>query len=216
MDETGSLFIRPFPDKKALVAVDEDTFKACGGPVLVSLRAAGVELTDQPKIFLESPALYTDYDTTSVVREYARPFDTITCSIGSGTLNGHAKLASHGLGREYLNVCTTVLVDGFAAFDTPISRDSLKITRDCATPVSSVMGINILCQTPLRLTATGHGDLTERVPTGTSRVLSDEFGIESTDEYAWSLAQSPLLDSLADLDDCRVGKAKAIAKLGGD
>ena len=109
LDKTGSLFTRLFPGKKALVIADENTFKACGEPVLASLRAAGVELADQPKIFPGSPTLYADYDTTSVVREYARPFDAIICSIGSGTLNDHAKLASHELGREYLNVCLSLI-----------------------------------------------------------------------------------------------------------
>ncbi|EEJ52887.1 sn-glycerol-1-phosphate dehydrogenase [Mobiluncus mulieris] len=214
LDKTGSLFTRLFPGKKALVIADENTFKACGEPVLASLRAAGVELADQPKIFPGSPTLYADYDTTSVVREYARPFDAIICSIGSGTLNDHAKLASHELGREYLNVCTAASVDGFAAFGASISRDGFKITRDCAAPAGLVMDIDVLCQAPLRLTATGYGDLIEKVPAGADWILSDELGIEPIDEYVWSLVQGSLLDSLADPDGCRAGKAEAIAKLG--
>lgn len=215
LGKTGALFARLFPGKKALVIADENTFKACGEPVVAALRAAGVALADPPKIFPGHPTLYADYETTSVVREYARPFpDAIICSIGSGTINDHAKLASHELGQEYLNVCTAASVDGFAAFGAAISKNGFKITRECAAPAGLVMDIDVLRHAPQRLTATGYGDLIEKVPAGADWILSEELDIEPIDKYVWGLVQGPLLDSLSNPVGCREGRPEAIAKLG--
>ncbi|WP_072342963.1 sn-glycerol-1-phosphate dehydrogenase [Actinomyces urinae] len=216
VSRTGELFARVFPGKKVLVVADGNTYGACGDEVVKSLKEAGVEFAADPYIFPGTPTLYGDYDNVSKLREVIRPLgdETVVCSIASGTLNDIAKLASGELGREYMNVCTAASVDGFASFGASISRDGFKITRNCPAPAALVADLEVMANAPQRLTATGYGDLIEKIPAGADWMLADELGIEAIDDYVWSLVQGPLRDTLADPKAIAAGDVDAIAKLG--
>lgn len=197
LKEAGEVFKKAFPGKKAIVVADENTFAAAGAPVVQSLKDAGVEILDQ-HIFPGTPTLYAGYDNVEKLREYLRPYeDSVVCSIASGTLNDIAKLASGELGREYMNVCTAASVDGYASFGASISKDGFKITRECPAPAALVVDLETMAEAPDRLTATGYGDLIEKIPAGADWILADELGIEAIDPHVWELVQGPLGQALA-------------------
>lgn len=213
LDQTGELFAKEFPGKKVIVVADGNTFAAAGKEVIASLEAAGVEAYE-PYIFPGTPTLYAGYENVEILREHIRPLeDAIVCSIASGSLNDLAKLASGELGREYMNVCTAASVDGYAAFGASISKDGFKITRDCPAPAALVADLRVIANAPRRLTATGYGDLIEKIPAGADWILADELGIEKIDEYVWSLVQGPLRDALSDPEKIGAGDPEAIAGL---
>lgn len=213
LGQTGELFKKEFPGKKAIVVADENTFAAAGQPVVDSLKAAGVEMVD-PYIFPGKPTLYGSYDNTVILREHVRPLeDTVICSIAAGTLNDIAKLASGELGREYMNVCTAASVDGFASFGASISKDGFKITRNCPAPAALVVDLDVVLNAPMRLTATGYGDLIEKIPAGADWILADQLGIETIDPYVWELVQGPLRDALADPKGLAAGERAPMEKL---
>ena len=149
-----------------------------------------------------------------MLREHLRPLaDTVVCSIASGSLNDIAKLASGELDRPYMNVCTAASVDGYTAFGASIARDGFKITRNCPAPVAVVADVDVMAAAPSRLTATGYGDLIEKVPAGADWLLADELGIEPIDPDVWSLVQGPLRDALAQPHRLAVADRAEIAKL---
>lgn len=213
LDQTGDLFAQLFPGKKAVVVADENTFRAAGEQVERSLAAAGVEM--QPRhVFPGTPTLYAGYDNVEVLRELVRPLeDTVICSIASGTLNDLAKLASGELHRPYMNVCTAASVDGYASFGAAISRDGFKITRSCPAPAGLVADLEVIAHAPRRLTATGYGDLIEKIPAGADWILADELGIEAIDPHVWHLVQGPLREALADPEGIGRGEVDAIEGL---
>ncbi|WP_115726863.1 sn-glycerol-1-phosphate dehydrogenase [Actinomyces culturomici] len=214
LDRTGELFKETFPGARVLVVADENTYGAAGDPVVASLKAAGVEFAEEPYVFPGTPTLYGDYDNVSLLREHARPLEnTVICSIASGTLNDIAKLASGELERPYMNVCTAASVDGYASFGAAISRDGFKITRNCPAPAALVADLDVIAAAPRRLTATGYGDLIEKIPAGADWILADELGIEGIDDYVWSLVQGPLRDALADPERIGAGDPEAITGL---
>lgn len=211
--ETGNVFKKLFPDKMALVVADDNTFEAAGEAVVASLTAAGVSQRE-PHIFPGKPTLYAGYSNVEKLREVISPFaDTIVCSIASGTLNDIAKLASGELKRPYMNVCTAASVDGYAAFGASITRDGFKITRECPAPAGLIADYDVIAQAPARLTATGYGDLIEKIPAGADWILADLLGIEEIDDYTWSLVQHPLRGALADPAAIGQGVPEAISKL---
>ncbi|MEZ7898388.1 MAG: sn-glycerol-1-phosphate dehydrogenase [Flaviflexus sp.] len=213
--ETGKMFVDLFPGSKVLVVADENTYGAVGDVVVASLKDAGVEFADDPYIFPGTPTLYGGYENVEILREAIRPYEnTVVVSLGSGTLNDIAKLASGELERPYINVCTAASVDGFAAFGASIAKDGFKITRNCPAPAGLVADIDTMVNAPKRLTATGYGDLIEKIPAGADWILSEELDIESIDPYTWSLVQGPLRASLADPVAIANGGEDAIAKLG--
>lgn len=212
VDQTGDVFTQCFGDARAIVVADENTFAAAGDRVVASLQAAGVEMVE-PYIFPGTPTLYAGYENVEVLRNHLEGVDAIVCSIASGTLNDIAKLASGELGRPYMNVCTAASMDGYAAFGASITRDGFKITRNCPAPTALVADLDVMGAAPKRLTATGYGDLIEKIPGGADWLLSDELGVEAVDPYVWSLVQDTLRDALSDPEGSAAGNPDAISGL---
>lgn len=215
LSQTGKIFANTFPGKKAIVVADGNTWAACGEDVVASLAQAGVEFATDPYIFPGTPTLYAGYENVEILREHIRPLgeETVVCSIASGTLNDLAKLASGELGREYMNVCTAASVDGYASFGASIAKDGFKITRNCPAPAALVADVGVMAAAPQRLTATGYGDLIEKIPAGADWILADELGIEPIDDYVWSLVQGPLRNTLADPEAVAEGDLGAVGLL---
>lgn len=214
LEATGRVFADRFPGSRVLLVADENTFAAAGEPVVASLRAAGVPFAEPPFVFPGVPTLYAGYENVEVLREHLRPLaDTVVCSVASGSLNDIAKLASGELDRPYMNVCTAASVDGYTAFGASIAKDGFKITRNCPAPVAVVADVDVMAAAPARLTATGYGDLIEKVPAGADWILADELGIEPIDPGVWDLVQGPLRAALARPDLIGRGDRGEIAKL---
>lgn len=215
LSQTGKIFAETFPGKKAIVVADGNTWDACGEDVVASLQEAGVEFAAEPYIFPGTPTLYAGYENVEILREHIRPLgdETVVCSIAAGTLNDLAKLASGELGREYMNVCTAASVDGYASFGASIAKDGFKITRNCPAPAALVADVGVMAAAPQRLTATGYGDLIEKIPAGADWILADELGIEPIDDYVWSLVQGPLRNTLADPEAVAEGDLGAVGLL---
>lgn len=212
VSETGRVFKETFGDAVCIIVADENTWGVAGEQVKASLEAAGVELVE-PYIFPGTPTLYAGYENVTILREHLEGVDAIACSIASGTLNDITKLASGELGRGYMNVCTAASMDGYAAFGASISRDGFKITRNCPAPAALVADLDIMAAAPKRLTATGYGDLIEKVPGGADWLVADELGDEALSDPVWDLVQPPLVEALSDPDGLAAGDTQAVDRL---
>ena len=164
-------------------------------------------------VFPGTPTLYAGYENVTKLREHLETVDAVACSVASGTLNDLTKLASGELGRPYMNVCTAASMDGYAAFGASITRDGFKITRNCPAPTALVADLRVMAAAPPRLTATGYGDLIEKIPGGADWLVADELGIEAVDQYVWGLVQDTLRGALADPKGCAAGDPAAISGL---
>jgi glycerol-1-phosphate dehydrogenase [NAD(P)+] len=190
LDRTGPMFVELFAGRSALVVADENTFGCAGEQVVASLRAAGVVLAAEPMVLPGAPTLYAGYPAVEAVRDRLASLPgAIACSIGAGTLNDITKLASGELERPYLHVCTAASVDGYSSFGASIAIDGFKVTRSCPAPAGVIADLDVLQAAPQRLTATGYGDLSEKIPAGADWILADELGIEPIQPAAWSLVQ---------------------------
>lgn len=215
LGETGKIFAEQFPGARVLVVADENTFAAAGKEVVASLKDSGVEFAEDPYLFPGKPTVYAGYENVEILRDHLKTLEnTSICSIGGGTINDLAKLASGELERPYMNVCSAASVDGYAAFGASIARDGFKITRNCPAPQALVADNAVMAAAPARLTYTGYGDLIEKIPAGADWMLADSLGIEPINEYVWGLVQGPLRESLAHPADLAAGDKKAIEMLG--
>ena len=133
----------------------------------------------------------------------------IACSIGSGTLNDITKRASDELGRRYMNVCTAASMDGYAAFGASITENGFKHTMSCRAPQALIADLPTMAGAPQRCTATGLGDLIEKVPAGADWIVADELGIEPIDDEVWDLVQGPLTSAISDPEGLANGKPEA-------
>lgn len=214
VDQTGAVFAEQFPDSEVLVVADENTYRAAGAEVVASLRAAGVRFASEPKVFPGTPTLQTTYDNVTTIRELLAGLPgAVACTIASGALNDLVKLASGELERPYLVVCTAASVDGYAAFGASIARDGFKITRSCPAPAAVIADTVIMADAPKRLTATGYGDLIEKLPAGADWILADEVGVEPIHAGIWELVQPRAREALAQPELVGGGAPEAVALL---
>jgi glycerol-1-phosphate dehydrogenase [NAD(P)+] len=212
LDETGATFTRYLPDRRAVIVADENTWGAAGPGVEESLRAAGIDL-DEPVVFPGKPVLFADDAMVLRVRDILAATDAAAVSVGSGSINDVVKNASDMLGRPYLSVCTAASVDGYTAEGAAITVKGIKSTVTCRAPIAVVAPIDVMAAAPSRLTATGLGDLFEKVPAGADWLVADALGVEAVDWDVWDLVQGPLQDAIADPDGLRRGDLEAVAAL---
>lgn len=214
LDAVGPMLRSTFGDAPVVLIADERTDAVAGGAVRESIAAANLTLAAPPHVFPGTPTLYADHGNVDVVRALlASHPDAAVCSIGSGTLNDITKLAAGGLGRRYVHVCTAASMDGYSAFGASIMLDGFKSTQACPAPVGVVADVDVMAAAPARLTASGYGDLIEKIPAGADWILADALGVEPIDEHAWGLAQDTLADALARPDLVATGDAAAIERL---
>lgn len=214
IDRTGEVFVEAFGESaNAQPVADENTWAVAGEQVLASLRGAGVSVSE-PLVLPGSPSVYASYENVEVVRRHLEgQGDGVGVVIGSGTLNDLVKLASGELERHYLVVATAASMDGYAAYGASITRDGFKITQYCPAPAAVVVDYRVLARAPRRLTATGVGDLIEKIPAGADWLIADALGIERIEQSVWDLVQTPLRASLADPERIAAGDLAAIASL---
>ncbi|MBP8919556.1 MAG: sn-glycerol-1-phosphate dehydrogenase [Micropruina sp.] len=212
VSRTGEVFARLFPGKAAIIVADENTWGVAGEQTAASLTAAGVEQL-KPYIFPGKPTLYASYDNIEIIREVLRDIDAVPVAVSSGTLNDIVKRAAAELDRPYICVGTAASMDGYASFGASITKDGFKQTLSCPAPAAVVADLDIMAEAPLRLTATGFGDLIEKVPAGADWIIADALGIEHIDPYVWDLVQGPLRSALSDPQGCKDGKPDSLTGL---
>ncbi len=197
LGQTGPVFKKLFGDARGIVIADGNTWAAAGEPVVASLKAAGVDLTE-PYIFPAHPAVYAGYDTVELVKGIIHDANAVACTIGSGSLNDIVKRASDELGLRCMTVCTAASMDGYAAYGSSITVDGFKTTLFCRAPQALIADLPTLAAAPKRCTATGFGDLVEKVPAGADWIVADELGIEPIDPDVWEMVQGALPQALSD------------------
>ena len=216
LGRTGAAFAEAFGSAGVLPAAqlvaDGNTWAVAGEQVSAALRAAGVELAE-PLVLPAVPTVYASYENVQRIREHLSARDGVPVVIGSGTLNDLVKLAAAELEREYLVVATAASMDGYAAYGASITKDGFKITRYCPAPAAIVADVQILAAAPGRLTATGVGDLIEKVPAGADWMLADALEVEPITEHVWHLVQDPLRASIAEPEQLVAGDPGAIDRL---
>lgn len=212
LERTGPVFKDLFGDAAAIVVADGNTWEVAGEAVTASLRDAGVPLVE-PYVFPGHPTLYASYDNAEVLRDHLEGVDAIACSIGSGSLNDLTKRASDELGRRYMNVCTAASMDGYAAFGASLTENGFKHTMSCRAPEGLIADLPTMAAAPRRCTASGLGDIIEKIPAGADWIIADELGIEPIDQEVWDLVQGPLPLAISDPQGLADGKPAAFEGL---
>lgn len=205
------VFRGQFPDKRAAVVADSNTFAVAGQAVSESLRAAGLS-GSEPFVF-EAAGLYAEMAYVDRLASELQTHDCIPVAVGSGTINDLTKLASHRCGRPYLCVGTAASMDGYAAFGASITHQGSKQTFTCPAPQAVVADLDVISRAPPAMTASGYADLMAKVVCGADWILADALGVEPIDARAWEIVQDGLRDALADPAGARAGDKRAIAAL---
>ncbi len=195
VSRTGEMFKKLFPEKKAIIVADTNTWRVAGRQVESSLAAAGIE-QHAPHIF-DDPALYAEWRYVDELEQALSATDAVAVAVGSGVINDLAKLVSHHCSRRYMCVGTAVSMDGYTAYGASITREGNKQTFDCPAPYGFIFDPTIAADAPKELAASGYADLIAKIPAGADWILADAIGSEPVDEFSWNLVQNGLRESLS-------------------
>lgn len=192
---TGEMFRSLFPDRKAIIIADENTWEAAGKQVQRSLEDNGIE-SFSPYIF-PGKDFYAEWTHIETLKSHLGVLDAVAIAVGSGVINDTVKMVSHLLGRRYICVGTAASMDGFTAYGASITRNGNKQTFDCPAPLGFIMDSEIAAAAPKELAASGYADLIAKIPAGADWMIADAIDSEKIDAFAWDLVQNGLKDSLS-------------------
>ncbi|WP_316783474.1 sn-glycerol-1-phosphate dehydrogenase [Pedobacter frigiditerrae] len=211
LKEVADLFLEQFPNQTAVIIADTTTYKIAGETVYKELQKAKIPQLS-PYIY-NHPDLYAEYTFVDELANFLKTNNAIPIAVGSGTINDLTKLASHLTGRQYMCVATAASMDGYTAFGASITANGAKQTFNCPAPQACLADIDIICNAPREMTASGYADLFAKITAGADWILADSLNIEPIDEKAWSIVQDGLHDALSDPEGVHNGDPVAITKL---
>lgn len=205
-----ALFNEYFPDRKAVLVADKNTWRVAGAQVFEALQAAGIPTE---KFLFEEDEFHADWDHIELLDKVLDETGAIAVSVGSGTINDLCKLTSHHHKQSYLTVPTAASVDGYTSFGASITYQNAKQTFDCPAPVAVVADVDVIAAAPKDMTAAGYADLAAKVPAGAEWMIADIVGAEPIQPAAWHVLQDCLDDLLSDPAGVAAGDPKAVADL---
>jgi len=208
----ADVFEESFADRAAVIVADENTFAVAGEQVRRHLEDSGLEQVE-PYIFPGQPTLYAEYGNVEKLVESLRRHDAIPVAVGSGTLNDIVKRASYECERPYLCVATAASMDGYTAFGASIEKDGAKQTLTCPAPRAVLADVDVLVNSPERMTASGYADLLGKVTAGADWLVADALEVEGIDEKGWSLVQDHLRAWIGTPTELREGDGEAMDRL---
>lgn len=211
LDRVPSMFKEQFPEKRALIVADENTWHVAGEAVYAHLQAAGVEC-DEPYIFTD-PHLHAEWTFIEMLDERLASTDAIAVAVGSGTINDLCKLCSYHQSRPYMCVATAASVDGYSSFGASVTYKNMKQTFTCPAPKVILADVGVMVRAPKEMTAAGYADLAAKIPAGAEWIVADFVGSEPIHDEAWHIVQDGLKEALADPEGVAALRPEAIAPL---
>ena len=204
------LFQEHFPERKAVLVADCNTWKVAGEKVYALMQGAGIECG----LFLfPDKEFHADWEHIEMVDALLDKTGAVAISVGSGTINDLCKLTAHHHGQSYISVPTAASVDGYSSFGASITFEGLKQTFECPAPKIIVADIDVIAKAPKKMTAAGYADLAAKIPCGAEWMIADLFGTEPIQPDAWHVLQDCLDEMLSDPEGVAAGKPEAIAAL---
>ncbi len=208
---TAEMFAKLFPDQRAIVIADTNTWGVAGEAVMASLDGAGIG-HEEPFVITD-PELYAEWSYVEQVIERLSQCDAVAIAIGSGVINDLTKYASSVVGRRYMCVATAASMDGHTAYGASITKDGNKQTFDCPAAYGFILDSTIAAAAPKSLVASGYADMIAKIPAGVDWMLADATGNEKIDPFAWGLIQEGLRHSLSSPKAVHEGNVSKIEKL---
>ncbi len=211
VNKTPDVFKKLFPNEKAIIVADTNTWRAAGENVQHLISAAGI-LSVEPLV-IDDPKLYAEWKFVELIENALRKANAIAIAVGSGVINDLTKLASARLNRRYMCVGTAASMDGYTAYGASITFEGNKKTFDCPAPLGFVMDPEIAAKAPYKMSASGYADLIAKIPAAADWMLADVVDSEKINEFAFNVVQGGLKTALENPAEVRAGNVAEVEKL---
>ena len=141
--------------RKVFLIADQNTYAAAGkaveGLIKDSVKVASC-------IFGED-ALEPDEHSVGRAMMYYEADCDVVIGVGSGVINDIGKIVANVAGKPYIIVGTAPSMDGYASATSSMTRDGLKISLPSKCADVIIGDLDVLCQAPAKMMASGLGDM---------------------------------------------------------
>lgn len=133
---------------------DENTYEAAG-------RKVEKLLTGIPVVKLDSKNLHADEIGTANLREQLKSIGQTDCllAVGSGTIHDLTRYCAYEAEIPFISIPTAASVDGYVSTIAAMSWYGFKKSMIAESPILVIADSQVLADAPMRLTASGVGDL---------------------------------------------------------
>jgi glycerol-1-phosphate dehydrogenase [NAD(P)+] len=139
-----------------LMVADDRTYAALGARVETALRECGWEV--KPVVFHEEEVTPDEASVFQVLYR-AEDADWTYLAVGTGTLTDITRFSSHRTHRPFISLPTAPSVDGFTSPSSSLSIARVKTTVIGKPPEAVIADLDVLCNAPRAMIASGFGDI---------------------------------------------------------
>ncbi len=141
--------------KHILLVADENTYKAAGERVVLSL---GRRL-ENALVFPGDRVLIPNEKAIAAIEAHVTKDTDLIVGVGSGVINDLCKIVSFEHELRYDIVATAPSMDGYASVGSALILDGMKVTKNAAVPRSIVADTAVLADAPYEMIQAGYGDI---------------------------------------------------------
>ena len=147
--------LMPFGAKQVYLIADQNTYAAAGKAVCKIMDQAQIDYT--LCLFRDASLEPDEHSVGKAIMHYASC--DMVIGIGSGVINDISKIVANVTGKPYMIVATAPSMDGYASATSSMTRDGLKVSLPSKCADVIVGDLDVLCQAPIKMMASGLGDM---------------------------------------------------------
>ena len=151
-----SRLMKQYSAKKVFLIADQNTYQAAGKQVWEILESSGIQIASC--IFGADPLEPDEHSVGRAIMYYEADCDMVI-GVGSGVINDISKIVANVAGKPYIIVGTAPSMDGYASATSSMTRDGLKISLPSKCADVIIGDLDVLCQAPAKMMASGLGDM---------------------------------------------------------
>ena len=141
--------------KKVFLIADKNTYAAAGKTVQ-NIIEDSVKITS---CIFDEDALEPDEHSVGKAIMYYDDDCDVVIGVGSGVINDISKIVANVADKPYIIVGTAPSMDGYASATSSMTRDGLKISLPSKCADVIIGDLDVLCQAPAKMMASGLGDM---------------------------------------------------------
>ena len=148
--------LKGYNAKKVYLIADQNTYQAAGKTVWEILNKNDIQIASC--IFQEDALEPDEHSVGRAIMYYESNCDVVI-GVGSGVINDIGKIVANVSGKPYIIVATAPSMDGYASATSSMARDGLKISLNSKCADVIMAELDVLCQAPAKMMASGLGDM---------------------------------------------------------
>ena len=148
--------LKRYDAQKIFLIADRNTYAAAGKLVSQIIEAEKIKVV---QCIFHEDMLEPDERSVGRAIMYYEADCNVVIGVGSGVINDIGKIVANVANKPYMIVGTAPSMDGYASATSSMTRDGLKISLNSKCADVIIGDLDILCNAPVKMMASGLGDM---------------------------------------------------------